>query len=76
MIKLTPSQGRVLLYLARLDEHNQDGSRYLHGRGRLASAQVLCRLGYAEFVGLGTFNGERWRITEAGRGALEGVVLE
>ncbi len=73
-MRLTPSQLQVLRRLARPNDRPganlPAGCHYLRGRGPLASAQVLARLGLARLVGPGWFNGEHWRITDEGREAL------
>ena len=66
-MKLTESQ-RSLLYRLAMPSGNPvvRNTHYVRGRGPLASAQVLRRLGLAENVGVGSFDGEHWRITDAG----------
>lgn len=63
MIRLTQAQRHVLI---KLWQPSGDGCRWLTGRGALASAKVLRRLGLAEFVKPGQFNGEFWKLTGAG----------
>ena len=63
MSGLSPNQRRVLRVLAARGDRPDV---LLKGRGELASAAVLRRLGLAERTGTGWFNGERWRLTPAG----------
>jgi hypothetical protein len=71
-VKLSESQCKVLLALA--DPANVDGTRRLRGRGPLASAWKLIALGLACYVGPGPFNGEVYRLTEAGRKEVEAIM--
>lgn len=67
-MKLSQGQWRILWTLANAGDRPDV---LLKGRGPLASAAVLGRLGLAEQTGGGYFNGERWRLTDEGRRLAE-----
>lgn len=73
---MTPKLSRSQIEVLRaLGDPNADGYAVVHGRGPIASARVLGRHGLAARVVLSfcRFNGDCWRLTEAGKLALSQI---